>query len=260
LALLTSAAPSTLEVDLAVAAARAAAACIRSHRPTTSSPKRRNDIVTDVDLAAEQIILDRLRQQFCEDTILAEEAGLIAGRSARTWCVDPLDGTANFAAGLPHYAVAVTLLDHDEAVLAVIHDVARDETFTATSDGPTTANGRFVVPRCVDHIEDALIALQLPEPDWRADSRFVEVVNASRGSRVSGSEALDFAWTASGLLDACLYRRTAAAWDWTGGELLVSRAGGVVACLGHISGIPLMVAGAAGAVAAFEALAPWHPT
>jgi myo-inositol-1(or 4)-monophosphatase len=256
---LSAASPGAHEVDVAVAAARAAAGYIRSHRPTATTPKRRNDIVTDVDLAAEQMILDQLRRAFPDDGFLSEEAGVSAGGSGRTWYVDPLDGTANFTAGLPHFAVAVTLVGGDQALLAVTCDVARDETFVATSDGSTTVNGRLAGPRPVDHIENALIALQVPEPAWRADSCLVEAVNASRGSRVSGSEALDFSWTAAGLLDAVLYRRTAAVWDWTGGELLVARAGGVIASLGAIDGLPLMVAGTADVIAEFEALRPWRP-
>lgn len=252
MAALTSTSRFDHELEVAVAAARAAADLIRTRRPTQTRYKRPNDIVTDVDLAAERVIAEVLIAEYPADALLAEEGGPSPGQTDRLWCIDPLDGTANFAAGIPHFAVAVALVVNDRPVVAVTHDVTRNEVYTAIVDGGFKINGRDACPRSTGHVEDSLVALQLPEPTWRSNERLVDAVNQSRGVRVSGSMALDFAWTAAGLLDACLYRQSSSPWDWIGGELLVARAGGDVLSIGDLDGLPLMVAGSVGAVAALR--------
>lgn len=247
------------DLEVALAAAEAAAELIRgSGGEIETVYKARNDIVTNVDRAAERVILNYLLGAFPDDAVVSEEAGALEGGSGRTWYIDPLDGTANFAAGVPHFAVALALDAGEGPVLAVTVDVARGEVFTATRGATTTRSGSAVAPGPVDHLEDALLALQLPEPIWRADARLERAVNSARGVRVTGSMALDFAWTAAGLFDACLYRQKPSLWDWFGGEFLVTQAGGAVAPLGTIGEYPLMVAGRAGVVGALAALAPWQ--
>jgi myo-inositol-1(or 4)-monophosphatase len=247
------------ELAAAEAATEAAAYIRRSSAATGLRHKTKTDIVTDVDVAAEDIILSRLGPLFPDDTFVSEEAGITRGDSGRTWFIDPLDGTANFASGLPHYAVAVSLAVDDHPVCAVTLDVVREELFRAVAGGATTCNGRTVGPRPVDDLADALVGVQLPEPAWRTDSHLEHAVNGARGVRVSGSTALDLAWTAAGLLDVCLYRRTPSTWDWIGGELLVSQAGGAIGSLGAASGRELMVAGESKLVAVLCSLAPWQP-
>lgn len=247
------------DLRVARAAAEQAAEFIRrASRDIQTTYKTRGDIVTNVDIAAERLIIERLRGAFPQDGVVSEEAGILPGQTGRTWCVDPLDGTANFANGVPHFAVAIALREGGSPLLAVTVDVAREETFVATSDSPTTRHDLAITLRPAGHIEDSLLALQLPEPAWRADSRMERAVHSSRGVRVSGSMALDFAWTAAGLLDVCLYRRRPSLWDWVGGELLVTQAGGEVACLGAIGEHPVMAVGAPAVVAALAALGPWR--
>src|SRR3989442_4992704 len=89
------------------------------------------NLVTEMDAQCEALIVDRLRRAFAGDAILAEETGTTAGRSGRRWIVDPLDGTTNYAHGLPIYAVSIALEVDHRVVLGVVYDPTRDELFVA---------------------------------------------------------------------------------------------------------------------------------
>lgn len=197
-------------------------------RVETRSKLKRQDVVTQADLESEQTILDHLRREWPDDGILAEESGHAAGSSGRIWCVDPLDGTANFAAGYPHWSVAIALLDQDRPQLAVTHDPLRKEIHTATGRTRTESSAGPVGMRTVRRIEDALVADNRPY-EHREPSHSLELeLRRSRGRRESGSMALDFAWLAVGRLDLVTYERSDRLWDYIGGELLVENAGGSV--------------------------------
>lgn len=189
------------------------------------SKAKRQDIVTQADVEAEGLILMRLREDWPDDGFLAEESGRSEGRSGRIWCVDPLDGTANFAAGYPHWAVAVSLLEDGVPVLAVTHDPLRGETFAAAGEqSRSTPAGSL---RTVHRIEDALIADNRPFAQRETVHPLELTLRRSRGRRESGSMALDFAWLSIGRLDAVFYERSERLWDYIGGELMATTAGGV---------------------------------
>jgi myo-inositol-1(or 4)-monophosphatase len=120
------------ELELAVAAAKAAGEIIRAsfRRPTKILPKPHKDFATETDLAAERVILDMLGSS-SEWPVLGEEFGWSAdaGGNDQLWYVDPLCGTANFAAGIPIFCVNIALVDRGIPVLGVVHDPIHDETF-----------------------------------------------------------------------------------------------------------------------------------
>lgn len=225
----------TPELDFAVAAAHDAGGLLLERftgdAVATRSKERRQEVVTQADLAAEALLLERIRAEWPEDGVLAEESGASATRSGRRWCVDPLDGTANYASGAPHWAVAVALLDdEDRALLAVTHDPLRGETFTATAMQPARLNGERIAVADVAAVEDALIADNLPYRARRPGGLRTRM-QSSRGLRETGSMALDFAWVARGRFHAAAHARNERLWDYAGGELLVIAAGGAVATL-----------------------------
>lgn len=118
----------------AVAAARAAGRLLR--RGTRGELRARakddsGDLVTDLDLAAEQLIVDRIRARWPEHGVIAEEGGEYAADGSWTWLVDPLDGTNNVAIGLPAYVVGIALCDRGSPVLGVVHDPVADRTWSA---------------------------------------------------------------------------------------------------------------------------------
>lgn len=220
------------EASSAVAACREAGALLRGFfergDTATRSKAVRQDVVTEADLESERLILEQLRAAWPDDGFLAEESGRSNVAGKRVWCVDPLDGTANFAAGYPHWAVAIALLEGKEPVLAVTYDPLREEIFVARSGDETTSSAGPVGMRRVLQVEDALVADNRPY-DHREPAHPLEMsLRLSRGRRESGSMALDFAWLAIGRLDAVAYERSERLWDYIGGELLVRSAGGAV--------------------------------
>lgn len=144
------------EGHLAVAIAREAGALVRSRfqgeygvRPKDD----RGDVVTELDLLAERLVVQRLRERFPHDLILAEEAGALGGDAGagpgprRTWLVDPLDGSNNVVIGLPAYVVGVALCVDDTPVVGVVHEPVTDRTWSAlTGCGAYGPLGRMTGP------------------------------------------------------------------------------------------------------------------
>ncbi|MGW2047869.1 inositol monophosphatase family protein [Streptomyces sp. NPDC001858] len=141
----------TAECRTAVAAAEAAGALLRSRFPDgfAARPKGdRGDVVTDLDLLAEAVVVDRIRAQFPQDRVLAEEAGdLGGGGGGRTWLVDPLDGSNNVVIGLPVYVVGVALCVDGAPVVGVVHDPVTGRTWSARHGGGAHGPaGRLLAP------------------------------------------------------------------------------------------------------------------
>lgn len=192
------------------------------------------DLVTDVDQVAETLILGRIREQYPDHRIFSEEslhdASVFAG-DAPVWAVDPLDGTVNYAHGVPIFAVSVALLEGGRPVLGVIVDPMRGETFTAERGQGAFLNGRRLrVSQTVD-LGQALLATGFPysratDPDNNLDA-FDYLMPRTRGVRRVGSAALDMAWLAAGRFDA-YWELGLQPYDWAAGWLLVEEAGGRV--------------------------------
>ncbi|MEU4928401.1 inositol monophosphatase [Streptomyces yokosukanensis] len=141
-----------VEHRTAVGAAEEAGALLRSRYPDgfAARPKGElGDVVTDVDVAAEQLVVGRIRDRFPHDRILAEESGELAGDGGgRTWLIDPLDGSNNVVIGLPVYVVGVALCVEDTPVLGVVHDPLTGRTWSALRGGGAQGpGGRLAPPR-----------------------------------------------------------------------------------------------------------------
>jgi myo-inositol-1(or 4)-monophosphatase len=162
--------------------------------------------------------------------VLAEEGGALAGEVDARWIVDPLDGTTNYAHGLPIFAVSIALERTGEVVLGVVHDPMREETFIAELGGGATLNDEPVRVSDTDEPIQALIATGFPYD--RAEmpealELFGRFAVLTRGMRRLGSTALDLCYVASGRLDG-YYERGIWAWDIAAGSLILEEAGGKV--------------------------------
>jgi myo-inositol-1(or 4)-monophosphatase len=214
--------------------AKSAGEIIRSHYGCVKDRRikvDRGDIVTEVDFESESCIINRIRQTFPDHNIISEEAGQIGeDENAYTWFIDPLDGTRNYALGIPLFCVSIALTKNGTAECGVIYDPLHDELFYAARGQGATLNDVPIHVSAEADIEDAIISVS-----WirrRANqSQFVEYVDriARETSyfRRLGSAALISAYVASGRAD--VYMQGAInAWDIAAGTVLIEEAGGTV--------------------------------
>jgi myo-inositol-1(or 4)-monophosphatase len=184
------------------------------------------DIVTEVDNAAERMIRADLAARFPADAFFGEESGRPATAARRTWVCDPLDGTINYANGIPFFCVSLALVIDGEPVVGVIRDPLRDETFAATVDGPATLNGRPIAVSTKERLLDVVMALAV---GGRAPgTRTRRVRRAIRVPRQLGSAALALAYVANGRFDAFSQTTGLSPWDVAAAGLIADRAGAVV--------------------------------
>ncbi|BDI07171.1 hypothetical protein CATMQ487_41410 [Sphaerotilus microaerophilus] len=224
-------------LNIAVKAARAAGSIISRasmdvDRLTVTS-KGSNDFVTEVDQAAEQIIIETLLQAYPGHGILAEESGREHGaqHSDYVWIIDPLDGTTNFIHGLPQYAVSIALAHKGRVEQAVVYDPAHNDLFYATKGKGAFLNDRRLRVSKRTRMLEALIGTGFPfrkgDNFKRYMKMFEEVMQACAGLRRPGSAALDLCYVAAGWYDG-FFETGLAPWDVAAGSLIVTEAGGLV--------------------------------
>ena len=209
--------------------------------------KSAKDVVTEVDHLSEALILDAIRATFPGDAILAEETGEHAAAAGhgptsgigRVWVVDPLDGTINYANGIPFFCVSIALVEAGEPVVGVVHDPVRGESFAATADGPAllagmgAGRGTAVQASTKELLSDFVVSLALSGRGVATRARAVR--KAIRVSRSMGSAALALAYVANGRFDAMAQQGGLSTWDIAAAGLIAERAG---ACVTDLQGGP----------------------
>lgn len=203
--------------------------------------KSPNDFVTEVDKAAEAVIVQTLREAYPSYGILAEESGQISASGGSSddnqdyqWIVDPLDGTTNFIHGFPQYAISIALAKGGMVEQAVVFDPTRNELFTASKGAGAFLNDRRIRVSKRTRLADALIGTGFPYRVFdHADSYmgvFKELSQKCAGLRRPGAASLDLAYVAAGRLDG-FWEFGLAPWDIAAGALLISEAGGLISDL-----------------------------
>jgi myo-inositol-1(or 4)-monophosphatase len=198
--------------------------------------KSARDVVTEVDHLSEALILDSIRAAFPGDAILAEESGehravhpggkSIELADGRTWVVDPLDGTINYANGIPFFCVSIALVVDGRPSVGVVHDPGRRETFSATADGEARLDGRPVTASDKEKLSDFVVSMALSGRS--APSRNRAVRKAIRVPRSMGSAALALAYVANGRFDAFIQQGGLSNWDVAAAGLIAERGGATV--------------------------------
>ena len=203
---------------------------------TKGTRKGSRDLVTEADHASEALILDGLRALFPGDGFLAEESG--AHRAAggtgprpdqgvgRVWVVDPLDGTINYAHGLPFFCVSIGLVVDGRAAVGVVFDPTRGDLYEAVAGGGARRNGEPVAPPQRESLAQCLATVVLPQRGWRARAR--AVTRATQVNRVLGSSALALAYVADGRFDVYVQAGGLSAWDVAAAGLIAAEAGATV--------------------------------
>jgi myo-inositol-1(or 4)-monophosphatase len=189
------------------------------------------DLVTEFDKRAEEIIVPAIQKEFPNHAILAEESGHNHTVSEYQWVIDPLDGTTNFAHGIPIFSVSIALLKNDSPILGVAYDPLRDEMFSAELGQGASLNQRPIHVSARTDLGQAVLSTGFPY-DVRTNpqnnfTQFVQFQLRTQAVRHLGSAALDCAWTAMGRLDG-YWEFGVKPWDVGAGALLVREAGGRV--------------------------------
>lgn len=233
--------PNPHDADLAFAvdlAARAGELLTASYeRAMKVDRKSKRDVVTNVDYASEALVIEAISERFPADAILAEESGRKHGAATtsrrrwarRTWVIDPLDGTVNYANGIPFFCVSIGLVEDGVPVVGVVLDPLRADSYAAAAGGPATLNGEMVRASDKAELGDYVVSLAIIGRGGIARER--RVAHEIRIGRRMGSAALALAYVASGRFDAFVQNGGLSLWDIAAAGLIAERAGATVSDL-----------------------------
>ena len=190
------------------------------------------DLVTEVDVAVERMFRALIAGRFPDHQILAEEMGGATDAPAGPcWIFDPIDGTTNYAHGLPIFCASLALEIDGVPELAAVYDPTRKELFTAERGRGAYLNGKPIRVSSREKLVDAMLVTGFPyDVHSRVDEivgLFGEFVGKARAVRRLGSAAIDLCYVAAGRMDG-FWETDLKAWDIAGGALLVAEAGGIV--------------------------------
>jgi myo-inositol-1(or 4)-monophosphatase len=231
---MTAVDPLARDREIAVGIAREAGRILMEGwgtRPAVAYKSEDINLVTEFDKRSEALVVERLAAAFPDDRVVAEE-GTTAGTERagqRVWYVDPLDGTTNFAHGMPIFSVALGLTVDRRPVLGVVEAPALGWSFAGTTTGGgSTFNGKPIAPSVIDRLARSLVVTGFPyqrNPVQNNLAEFAALTAAAQGTRRMGSAALDLCYVACGWLDG-YWERYLHAWDLVGGAAIVIGAGG----------------------------------
>lgn len=220
--------------DNIIKTAARAAAFIREERSRfkyeRAELKGLNDLVSYVDKGAEEMIVNDLKTIMPEAGFIVEE-NTASGKKDYNWIVDPLDGTTNFIHGIPCYAVSIALEHKGEVIAGVVHEVARDESFSAAKGKGAFLNGSRIGVSKRRDLSESLIATGFPIQNFSRIDKYLEALKYfmqhTHGVRRIGAAAADLCYLACGRVDA-FFEYNLNPWDVAAGGLIVREAGGAV--------------------------------
>ena len=197
--------------------------------------KDRNDFVTEVDQASENLIINGLRKAYPDHGFFGEESGHIEGKGEGKdylWIIDPLDGTTNFIRGIPQFAISIACQYRGRMEHAVVLDPLKDEAFCASRGHGATMNSKRIRVSGRRSLEGALIGTGIPFSGNNLNyidgylNMMRAVLGDTAGIRRGGAAALDLAYVACGRLDA-FWEFGLKNYDMAAGALLIQEAGGL---------------------------------
>jgi myo-inositol-1(or 4)-monophosphatase len=189
------------------------------------------DVVTQVDIDAEDIIVATILEAFPDHQLLGEESHSASLRAENLWVIDPLDGTRNYTIGIPFFCVSIALTRRGRPILGVVYDPFRGELFSAEAGRGTCLNGEPVQVTPKASLEQAIVYVGFLPAQNASDPglslpMFLRLRPSIAAMRNIGSAALSLAYVASGRLDVA-YHDQLGPWDLLAGALLIEEAGGV---------------------------------
>jgi len=189
------------------------------------------DLVTEIDRRSEELLLEAIRSRYPDDRIVAEESGVIQGKNGCVWHIDPLDGTVNYAHGIPFFSVSLGYVEDGQITLGVVYDPVRDECYTAQRGQGAYLNGQRLQVSSADELIQSLLVTGFPY-DIRVNpvnnlDHYSNFSLRSQGVRRMGSAALDLCYVAAGRFEG-FWEVQIQSYDIAAGVLIVEEAGGKV--------------------------------
>lgn len=200
-----------------------------------------SNYVTEIDKKSEAAIISFVKKEFPGHAVLAEESGEYKTSSEYLWVIDPLDGTSNFAHGLPIFSVSIGVQKNEETICGVVYDVMRDEIYSSEKGSGSFRNEQKLHVSINDNLRKSMLVTGFPydiadNPDF-AIERFAAFLKASSAVRRLGSAAIDLCYVAAGVFDG-FWEVFLNPWDMAAGKLLVEEAGGRVT---DFEGLPMNI-------------------
>jgi myo-inositol-1(or 4)-monophosphatase len=222
-------------LNIAISAARQAGDIIVRHMEQVErlkiTEKSSNEYFSEVDIKAEQAIINAIHKAYPSHGILAEESGIHDGDNEFVWIIDPVDGTSNYLHGFPFFSVSIALKIKNRIEHGVIYDPLRHECFAASRGRGARLNDRRIRVSKQTQLSASLLGTGVPLRDVALAQRyfptFEAMIGKCSGVRRTGSAALDLAYVASGRLDG-FWEFGLRSWDIAAGSLLIREAGGLI--------------------------------
>ena len=195
--------------------------------------KELNDIVTDVDIYMETKIIEKIKKLFPEHAIYSEERGEISGKSEYVWFIDPIDGTINFAAGIPLFSTSVALKKNDKTIFGLVIDYNQNDVYYAFKGKGAYCNNEKLKVSNNDTLNNSILSFCLTSHynnEHINDVLEVERKLASkvRGLRLVVSGAIELCWCASGKIDGVVNVKPSIGLSSAAGKLFVEESGGKI--------------------------------
>lgn len=222
-------------INIATMAARQAGEVIMHYSDKLDrvkvSEKTQNDFFSQIDVKAEQMIIETIRKHYPNHSIMAEESGIHDNEEDITWIIDPLDGTNNYLHGFPFYCVSIGVKINNKIEHGVVFDPIRKECFSASRGRGAQLNDKRIRVSNQIQLNKALLGTGFPfknkELSERYFATFQSLFGQCSGIRRTGSAALDLAYVACGRLEG-FWEFNLKPWDIAAGSLLIQEAGGLV--------------------------------
>jgi len=219
-------------IEVASEAAKRAGKILKAHfrEKAQIKYKGRANIVTAIDLKAEDSLKSFLQAEYPDHSIISEESEPVKGASSYKWILDPLDGTNNYSFGIPFFSTVIALARGDDVLLGIVYDPLRDEIFHAQKGKGAFFNNSPISVTKKTRVQDSLIGLDLGYVDEKGKKTLNLIASLwpnMYAFRIMGSAALGMAYAASGRLDLYIHLLLYP-WELACGQLLVTEAGGTV--------------------------------
>ncbi|MEX0823514.1 MAG: inositol monophosphatase family protein, partial [Balneolaceae bacterium] len=222
------------DLKIALKVARAGVEIIQKYQTKRLNIREKgfHDLVTDADIETEEVIIGMLKEHFPEDEILAEETeSEEVLTDSRTWIVDPIDGTTNFAHNFPVFCVSVALWENKKPKVGVVIEVNRMEEFTAVAGDGAWLNGKEITVSDTNEPRNAFIGTGFPYNDLSIINPYLKLfrhlMKELQGIRRPGAATFDLCCVACGRFDG-FFEYSLHAWDVAAAALIIQEAGGVV--------------------------------